>query len=109
MPQQSKEVIEKFLGCINNLKVKDLDDYLEQDVQYTLDSKLVYNSLEEAQNYYKKERDNESTSQWTLVELEPQDENTNTIRARISHDNKTSDTVYTFSDKGKIQRIDVIN
>lgn len=109
MPQTRKEFIEQFLECVNDPKVKDLDRYMEKDVQKTLDSKVIYNNIEEAEEYYKKERDNDTTSQWTMVELEPEDENKNTIRARISHDNKTSDTVYTFSGDGKIQRIDVVN
>ncbi|CAF5056017.1 unnamed protein product [Rotaria sp. Silwood1] len=63
----------------------------------------------EAREYYIKELDGESTSQWTIVECEPEDPNSNTLRARISHNNKTADTVYTFSPADKIQRIDVIN
>ena len=110
MPQESKEIIEKFLECINDPKVKDLENYLEQTVQYTFDSKVIFKNINEAQDYYRKERDDdESTSQWALVELEPQQENTNQIRARILHDNTTSDTIYTFSDQGKIQLIKVVN
>ena len=110
MPQESKEIIEKFLECINDPKVKDLENYFEQTVQYTFDSKVIFKNINEAQDYYRKERDDdESTSQWALVELEPQQENTNQIRARILHDNTTSDTIYTFSDQGKIQLIKVVN
>ena len=110
MPQESKEIIEKFLECINDPKVKDLENYLEHNVQYTFDSKVIFKNINEAQDYYRKERDDdESTSQWGLVELEPQQENTNQIRARILHDNTTSDTIYTFSDQGKIQLIKVVN
>lgn len=109
MSQSRKSVIEKFIESINNPKVKNLDQFLEDDVQKTSNSKIVYNNIKEAQEYYKKEQDSETTSQWTFVECEPEDPNTNTLRARVLHDNKTSDTVYTFSSSGKIQRIDVVN
>jgi hypothetical protein len=109
MPQSYKSIIEKFIDSINDPKVTNLDYFLENNVQKTLNSKVVYNNLEEAEKYYKKEQDGESTSQWTFVECEPEDPNSNTLRARVLHDNKTSDTIYTFSSSGKIQRIDVIN
>ncbi len=79
-----------------------LDHFLENNVKKTLNSKVVYNNLEEAEKYCKKEQDGESTSQWTFVECEPEDPNNNTVRARVLHDNKTSDTIYTFSSSCKI-------
>lgn len=88
---------------------RELGQFFEQDVQKTLNSQVIYNNIQQAQEYYQKEQDGESTSQWTIVECEPEDPNTNTLRARISHDNKTSDTIYTFSSSNKIQRIDVVN
>ncbi len=94
---------------VNDPKTKDLDRFFENDVQKTLNSKVVYNNIHEAQEYYERERDGESTSQWIIVECESEDVNNNTLRARISHANKTSDTIYTFSSSGKIQRIDVVN
>jgi hypothetical protein len=109
MSQTRKEIIEKFIAAVNEPESKDLDRFLENDVQKTLNSKIVYNNLQEAQQYYIKEQDGESTSQWAIVECEPEDPNTNKLRARILHDNKTSDTIYTFSSSGKIQRIDVVN
>ena len=107
--QSRKSIIEKFIESVNDPKVKDLDHFLENDVQKTLNSKVIYNNLQEAQEYYKKEQDSESTSQWTFVECEAEDPKSDTLRARILHDNKTSDTVYTFSSAGKIKRIDVVN
>ncbi|CAF0839655.1 unnamed protein product [Rotaria sordida] len=65
--------------------------------------------VKEAREYYIKELDGESTSQWAIVECIPDDPKKNTLRARISHNNKTADTVYTFSPADKIQRIDVVN
>ncbi len=109
MPQSYKSIIEKFIESVNDPNVKNLDCFLENDVQKTLNSQVIYNNLEEAEEYYKKEQDGESTSQWTFVECEPEDPKSNTLRARILHDNKTSDTIYTFSSSGKIQQIDVIN
>jgi hypothetical protein len=109
MTQSRKSIIEKLIDAVSGSKIKDLDHYLEDNVQKTLDSKVVYNNLEEAEEYYKKEQDGQSTSQWTIVECEPEDPDNNTLRARISHDNKTADTIYTFSPSGKIQRIDVVN
>lgn len=109
MSQSRKSVIEKFIEVVNDSKVKNLDQILENDVQKTLNSKVVYKNIDEAQAYYKKEQDDNSTSQWTFVECEPENPDNNTLRARILHDNKTSDTVYTFSSSGKIQRIDVVN
>jgi hypothetical protein len=109
MSQSYKSIIEKFIDSINDLKVKNLDYFLENNVQKTLNSKVVYNNLDEAQEYYKKEQDGESTSQWTFVECEPEDPNSNILRARVLHNNKTSDTIYTFSSSGKIQRIDAVN
>ncbi|CAF0836421.1 unnamed protein product [Rotaria sp. Silwood1] len=109
MSTSRKLIIEKFIIAVNDPKLPDLDSVLENDVQKTLNSKIVYNNIQEAQEYYIKELDGESTSQWTIVECEPEDPNSNTLRARISHNNKTADTVYTFSPADKIQRIDVIN
>jgi hypothetical protein len=109
MSQSRKSVIEKFIEAINASKIKDLDDFLEDNVQKTLDSKVVFSNRQEAEEYYRKEHDGESTSQWAIVECEAEDPNKNILRARISHDNKTADTIYTFSSSGKIQRIDVVN
>ena len=109
MSQSYKSIIEKFIESANDPKLNNLDHFLENDVQKTLNSKVVYNNLQEAREYYMKEQDGNSTSQWAFVECEPQDSNSNTLRARVLHDNKTSDTIYTFSSSGKIQRIDVIN
>jgi len=87
--------------------------FLSAKINYLIwscSAKVIFKNINEAQDYYRKERDDdESTSQWALVELEPQQENTNQIRARILHDNTTSDTIYTFSDQGKIQLIKVVN
>ncbi len=79
-----------------------LDHFLENNVKKTSNSKVVYNNLEEAEKYYKKKQNGESTSQWTFVECEREDPNSTTVRARVLHDNKTSDTIYTFSSSCKI-------
>ena len=109
MSQSRKVALEKFVEALTNSKVSHLDRYLEDDVQKTVDSKVVLNNIEEAQEYYAKEHDGKSTSQWTIVECEPEDPDNNVLRARISHANKTFDTVYTFSAEGKIQRIDAVS
>ncbi|CAF0821161.1 unnamed protein product [Rotaria sordida] len=109
MSTSRKSIIEKFIIAVNDPKVPDLGQVLEDDVQKILNSKVVYNNIQEAREYYIKELDGESTSQWAIVECIPDDPKKNTLRARISHNNKTADTVYTFSPADKIQRIDVVN
>ena len=101
-----KAFVEKFIHDLTNSNMSNLNHYLEDDIQKAVDSKVVLSNINEAREYYKKEQDGKSTSQWTIVECEPEDSKTNLLRARISHANKTFDTVYTFSPIGKIQRID---
>jgi len=109
LSESRKSFIEKFIEALTSAKNNGLSHFLEDDAHKTVNSKVVYNNLQEALDYYIRERDGKSTSHWTIVECEAEDPNTNTLRARISHDNKTSDTVYTFSSSGKIQRIDAVN
>lgn len=109
MSTSRKYIIEKFITCVNDPKLPDLDLYLEKDIKKTINSEIVYNNIDEARQYYIQELDGDSTSQWSIVECELDDPNNNTLRARISHKNKTSDTLYTFSLSDKIQRMDIIN
>ncbi|CAF1480031.1 unnamed protein product [Adineta ricciae] len=104
-----KAFVEKFIHDLTSSNMSNLDRYLEDDIQKTVDSKIVLSNINEAREYYKKEQDGKSTSQWTIVECEPEDPKNNLLRARISHANKTFDTVYTFSPVGKIQRIDAVS
>ncbi|CAF0857522.1 unnamed protein product [Adineta steineri] len=109
MAQSRKQFVEQFIDTLTNPKTNDLKRFLEEDVQKTVNSKVVYSNIEEAKEYYTKEQDGKTTSQWTIVECEPEDPKTNTLRLRISHGNKTSDTLYTFSSNDKVQRIDAVN
>ncbi|UJR16457.1 hypothetical protein I4U23_003359 [Adineta vaga] len=109
MSQSRKALLEKFIDALTSSKMNHLDQYLEENIRKTVDSKIVLNNINEAREYYTKEHDGKSTSQWTIVECELEDPENNTLRARISHGNKTYDTIYTFSSAGKIQRIDAVS
>jgi len=73
----------------------------------SIDSQVVYKNLKEAQDYYRKEQTNNKTSHWKIIHIiNDNDQKGNTIEAKITFNNKTYNTKYTFSSAGKIQRID---
>jgi hypothetical protein len=104
-----KTIIEQFAEAVSSSSIKNLDQFLDNDVKKTVNSKVVYTNLQEAEKYYTAEEDGKSTSRWAIVECDPENPDSNTFGARILHDNKTSNTTYTFNSSGKIQQIDVIN
>jgi hypothetical protein len=101
-----KNTIEHFANVVNNNHLNDLGKYLDDNVQKSIDSQIVYKNLKEAQDYYQKEHTNNKTSHWKIIHFHDNDQKGNTIEAKITFNNKTYNTKYTFSSDGKIQRID---
>lgn len=101
-----KHTIEQLANAVNENHLNNLDKYLDDNVQKTVDSQVVYKNLKEARDYYTKEHDNKKTAHWNIIKFHDDQQQGNTIRAQLSHDNKTYNITYTFSNAGKIQRID---
>jgi hypothetical protein len=97
-----KNTIEHFANAVNSNHFNDLNKYLDEHVQKTVDSEVVYRNLKEAQDYYKNNR----ISHWKIIHFNDNDQKGNTIEAKLTHNNKTYNTKYTFSASGKIQHID---
>jgi hypothetical protein len=49
-----KNTIEHFANAVNGNHFNDLNKYLDENVQKSVDSDVVYRNLKEAQDYYKK-------------------------------------------------------
>ncbi|CAF2711974.1 unnamed protein product [Rotaria sp. Silwood2] len=101
-----KKTVEQFADAVNGNHLHNLDKFLDANVQKTIDSQVVYKDLKEAQDYYTKEHANNKSAHWKIIHFPDGDQKENTIRARLTYDNKTYNTTYTFSTSGKIQRID---
>jgi hypothetical protein len=101
-----KHTIQQFADAVNGNHLNNLDKYLDNNVAKTIDSQVVYKDLKEAQDYYTKEHTNNKTSHWKIIHFIDDDQKGNTIEAKLTYDNKTYNTKYTFSSQGKIQKID---
>lgn len=103
-----KYTIEQFAEAVNKNHLNNLDKYLDNDVQKTIDSQIIYKNLKEAQDYYKKEHTNNKTSEWKIINIHDDDQKEKKIqaKAKLTYNNKTYNTIYTFSSSGKIQHID---
>ena len=105
--QSRKSTIEHFAQAVSGRQIDHLERFLENDVQKTLNSKVVYTNLQEAQEYYTKDHQSHPTDQWKVSDYHD-DSKSNTVHSHVTHDGKTSDTTYTFGPSDKIHRIDVV-
>ena len=101
-----KNIVEQFATAVNGNHLNNLDKYLDSNVQKTVDSQVVYKDLKEAQDYYTKEHADKKAAHWKVVHFHDDDQKGDTVRAKLTYDNKTYNTTYAFSSAGKIQRID---
>jgi hypothetical protein len=101
-----KNTVEQFTHAVNGNHLNNLDKYLDNNVQKTIDSQVIYKDLKEARDYYAKEHTDKKTANWKVVHFHEDDQKGNIIRAQVTYDNKTYNTTYTFSTPGKIQQID---
>ena len=102
-----KHTVEQFTEALNNNHLNNLEKYLDANVVKTVDSQTVYKDVKEAQQYYTKEHNDNKSAHWKVVHFPDNvDHAATTARARISYNNKTYNTNYTFSSTGKIQRIE---
>jgi hypothetical protein len=101
-----KNIVEQFADAVNGNHLNNLDKFLDGHVQKSLDSQVVYKDLKEARDYYTKEHTDKKAAQWKIINFPDGDEKGNTIRARLTYDNKTYNTTYTFTSAGKIQGIE---
>jgi hypothetical protein len=67
-----KTIIEQFAEAVSSSSIKNLDQFLDNDVKKTVNSKVVYTNLQEAEKYYTAEEDGKSTSRWAIVECDPE-------------------------------------
>jgi len=102
--QSHKSIVEQFADSVSSRQVSKLDNFLEADVQKTTNSEVIYKNIQEAQDYYSKE----NATQWKIIDFVEDNTNDNTMQTRVSHDNKTYKTSYTFSPSGKIHRINTV-
>ena len=101
-----KHTVEQFTNAVNENHLNTLEKYLDNNVQKTIDSQVIYKDLKEARDYYTKEHTDNKGTQWKVVNFHDDDQKANTIKAKLTYDNKTYNTTYAFSSAGKIQRID---
>jgi len=107
--QSHKHIIEQFADAINGNHLNNLHKYLDDNVEKSINSEVIYKDLKEARDYYAKEHSIKKTVHWKVVHFtDSADQKENTAQARLSYDNKTYNTTYTFSPSGKIQRIDAV-
>lgn len=109
MPYPSSEahkaIVEHFTDAVNQCHIHKLDDFLDENVEKTLNSKAVYKSRNGAREYYSMKHEACPKGQWKILEyLDVQHKNT--LRARVLFDNKIYNTLYTFGPSGKIQEIE---
>ena len=105
MPESHKKAVEQFTEIVNSRHVHHLDKVLDDNVEKQENSKIAYKNLNEAREYYSMEHEAHPNVQWKIVGFEQEDQHGNSLIARISYDNHTYKTTYTFSSAGKIQKI----
>ncbi len=108
MSGSHKQTVDQFTHTVNSRHVHHLDKVLEEHVEKKENSKIVFNNLQEAREYYAMEHEAHPTGQWKILEYEQEDQNNNTLKARVSYNNHTYNTTYTFASSGKIQKIDSV-
>ncbi len=101
-----KNTVEQFTHAVNGNHLNNLDKYLDNNVQKTIDSQVIYKDLKEARDYYAKEHTNNKGTHWKVVNFHDDDQKENKIKAKLTYNNKTYNTTYSFSSAGKIQHID---
>ena len=107
--QSHKSMVEQFAKAVSGGQIDHLERFLETDVQKTINSKVVYKNLEQAQEYYTEEHQSHPMDAWKVSDYHNDDPNSNTLHSHVMHDGKTRNTTYTFGSSGKIQRIDVVD
>jgi hypothetical protein len=101
-----KNTIEHFADALNGNHLNIIEKYLDNHVEKSIDSQVIYKNLKEARDYYTKEHANNKTAHWKVSHFNDDDQKGNAIKAKVTYNNKTYNTTYTFSASGKIQRID---
>jgi hypothetical protein len=107
MAQSHKSTVEQFAKAVSGRQIDHLEHFLAKDVQKTVNSKVIYANLEEAQEYYTEEQQSHPQDAWKVTDYQDDKSDSNKLHSHVSHDGKTRDTTYTFASSGKIQRIDV--
>jgi predicted ester cyclase len=103
--QAHKTLIEHFTTAVNHCHINKLDDFLDENVEKISHSKAIYKGIQGAREYYTMQHEAYPIAQWKIIEY-LDDQHKNTIRARVSFNNKIYNTLYTFGPSGKIQDIE---
>lgn len=106
MSGSHKETIDQFTHIVNSRHVHHLEKVLDEHVEKKENSKTAFTNLQEAREYYSMEHEAHPSAQWKILEHGQEDRDNNTLKARISYNNHTYNTTYTFNSSGKIQKID---
>jgi hypothetical protein len=102
--QSHKSIVEQFAEAVSGHQADKLDKFLEADVHKTINSKVVYKNIQEAQDYYSKD----NTTQWKIIDIPEDDPDDDMLDTRVMHNNKIYKASYTFGSSGKISRIDAV-
>ncbi|CAF3253859.1 unnamed protein product [Rotaria sp. Silwood2] len=105
MAEAHKKIAQEFAQAVNAGHVNDLDKYLEHYVEKIEHSTIPYKNIDEAREYYSKEHQAHPPAEWKILDFQHDDPNTDTLTARVSHNNQIYHTTYTFSSAGKIEKI----
>ena len=81
--QSHKWTVEQFAQAVSNREILHLNQFLENDVQKTLNSKVIYNNIQEAQEYYTKEQQSHPKAPWKVSEYYEDDSKSNTLHGRV--------------------------
>jgi hypothetical protein len=105
MSKSHKDTIELFTDTVNSRHIQDLDKVIDENIQKYINSKIVYQNIQEAREYYSMEHEANPLTQWNILDYQVDNLNNNTMKATISFNNHIYNTTYTFNSSGKIIQI----
>ncbi|CAF1520697.1 unnamed protein product [Rotaria sp. Silwood1] len=105
MAEAHKKIVDQFAQSLNAGRLNELDKFFEHYVEKIAEHNVVYKNIDEARDYYAKLRQTYPSSEWKILEYQHDDPYNDTLVARLSYNNQTYHTTYTFSSAGKIEKI----
>ncbi|CAF1394292.1 unnamed protein product [Rotaria sordida] len=108
MSDSYKKTVEQFTEIINARHVNHLDKVLEENVEKSENSKVIYKNIEEAREYYSMEHEAHPSENFLLTQFGEEDQDNHRLTAILSYNKHDYATTYTFSPLGKIQKINSI-
>ncbi|CAF1016932.1 unnamed protein product [Rotaria sp. Silwood1] len=105
MSDSYKKTVEQFTKIVNARHVHHLDNVLEENVEKIENSKVAYQNICEAREYYSMEHEAHPSVNFVVTDFGEEDHKKKTLTATVSYNNHEYATTYTFSPAGKILKI----